>query len=100
MPSVIFRSTAGEKMLSGAPGENVMRVIQKSGQPSFGNCEGSLACATCHVIVDPAWASLLPKPSDDEEAMLDTAFNLQPTSRLSCQIPLTDALDGIVVTLP
>ena len=65
-----------------------------------GECEGSLACATCHVVVDPAWAGKLAAPTEDEEAMLDTVFDLRPTSRLSCQIRLGPALDGIRVSLP
>ncbi len=59
-----------------------------------------MACATCHVVVDPDWAGRLPPPSDDEEAMLDTVFDLTPTSRLGCQIRLDPALDGLRVTLP
>ena len=100
MPAVVVRSATGEQLLQGAAGESVMRVIQKTGRSGFGECEGSLACATCHVVVDPAWAGRLPKPVDDEEAMLDTAFDLKPTSRLACQIQLSDALDGIAVSIP
>ncbi len=100
MPTIRVRSAAGEQVLTGAAGETVMRVVQTTGRPGFGECEGSLACATCHVIVDPAWAERLPPASDDEEAMLDTAFDLQPTSRLGCQITLGPALDGLVVFHP
>jgi 2Fe-2S ferredoxin len=65
-----------------------------------GACEGCLACSTCHVIVDPDWADRLPEPSEDEEDMLDLAYGLTPTSRLGCQITVTDDLDGLVVSLP
>ena len=65
-----------------------------------GACEGSLACSTCHVVVDPAWAPKLVKPTEDEEDMLDLAFGLEQTSRLGCQIVMTAALDGLVVRLP
>ena len=77
-----------------------MQLARAAGLPVLGECNGSLACATCHVVVDPVWADRLPPVSDDEEAMLDTVFDLRPTSRLSCQIPLSDALDGLRVSLP
>ena len=59
-----------------------------------------MACATCHVIVDPAWFDRLPDPSEDEEDMLDLAYDIRKTSRLGCQIKLTEELDGLVVRLP
>ena len=62
-------------------------------------CGGCCACATCHVYVDPEWLAKLPPQSDDEEAMLDEAFEVTAGSRLSCQIVLTPALDGIEVTV-
>ena len=60
-----------------------------------GACEGSLACSTCHVIVDPDWYELLKEASEDEEDMLDLAFSLTATSRLGCQIVITEELDGL-----
>ncbi len=96
----IIRSNDGDTALQGAAGDSVMQLARAAGLPILGECNGSLACATCHVIVDPDWASKLPAPSDDEEAMLDTIFDLQPTSRLSCQIRLSPALDGIRMSLP
>lgn len=86
--------------LSGAAGVHAMQVIRAAGLPLAGECEGSLACATCHVVVDPAWSERLPTPSDDEEAMLDTVFNLTATSRLGCQIRLGPDTDGLVLSLP
>ena len=59
-----------------------------------------MACSTCHVIVEPAWFDRVPAASEDEEDMLDLAYDLQKTSRLGCQMKLTDALDGLVVRLP
>lgn len=100
MPGVTVVADGAETVLQGSAASSVMRLIQATGRPNFGECEGSLACATCHVVVDPAWAGRLPAPSEDEEAMLDTAFNLQPTSRLSCQIVLGAGLDGLRVTIP
>ena len=65
-----------------------------------GACEGIMACSTCHVIVDPAWFDRLPKRSEEEDDMLDLAFGLRRTSRLGCQITMTEELDGLVVKLP
>ncbi len=100
MPHAVIQGPAGETLLTGRPGDTLMQLARAAGLPVLGECNGSLACATCHVIVDPAWAGLLPPVSDDEEAMLDSVFDLTPTSRLSCQIPLTDALDGLRASLP
>jgi 2Fe-2S ferredoxin len=65
-----------------------------------GACEGSLACSTCHVIVDEAWFPKLNEASEEEEDMLDLAFGVGKTSRLGCQILVTEQLDGIVVKIP
>jgi 2Fe-2S ferredoxin len=81
-------------------GLSVLEVAHKHGVDIEGACEGSLACSTCHVIVDPAWYGKLAKATEDEEDMLDLAFGLAATSRLGCQIVMTPALDGLVVRLP
>jgi 2Fe-2S ferredoxin len=81
-------------------GLSVLEIAHKHDVDIEGACEGSLACSTCHVIVDPAWADRLTKPSEDEEDMLDLAFGLEKTSRLGCQIVITEALDGLIVKLP
>lgn len=100
MPAVVAVFADGERTLQGGEGQSVMQVVHAAGQPGFGECSGSLACATCYVVVDPDWAARLDPPSDDEEAMLDTVFDLAPTSRLSCQIRLSAATDGIRVSIP
>ncbi len=64
------------------------------------DCGGACACATCHVYVDEAWREKTGSPSAMEESMLDFAEEVEPNSRLSCQIKVTDALDGLVVRLP
>jgi 2Fe-2S ferredoxin len=64
------------------------------------DCGGACACATCHVYIDEAWRELVGGPSDMEETMLDFAENVQPSSRLSCQIKVSDALDGLVLKMP
>ena len=81
-------------------GLSVMEIAHKYDVDIEGACEGSLACATCHVIVAPDWYGKLGEPSEDEEDMLDLAFGLKPTSRLGCQIVMTEELDGLVVELP
>ena len=81
-------------------GLSVLEIAHRHGVDLEGACEGSLACATCHVVVDPAWSGKLAEPTEDEEDMLDLAFALEKTSRLGCQIVMTEALDGLVVRLP
>jgi 2Fe-2S ferredoxin len=101
MPKMTFIERNGQPREVDAPaGLSVLEVAHKHDVDIEGACEGSLACSTCHVIVDPAWFSKLARPSEDEEDMLDLAFGLEKTSRLGCQIVISDALDGLVVRLP
>jgi 2Fe-2S ferredoxin len=81
-------------------GLSVLEIAHKHGIDVEGACEGSLACSTCHVIVDAVWFPRLATPTEDEEDMLDLAFGLEKTSRLGCQIVMTEKLDGLVVKLP
>ena len=85
---------------TGAPGERLLDAAQRAGQPLEGTCDGDMACATCHVIVAPDDFARLPPASADEEDLLDLAHAATRTSRLSCQIRLTDALDGLTVRIP
>ncbi|RFB80085.1 2Fe-2S iron-sulfur cluster-binding protein [Methylovirgula sp. 4M-Z18] len=79
----------------------VMETALKNGVPGIdAECGGACACATCHVYVDEAWLDKVGKPEQMEEDMLDFAFDVRPNSRLSCQIRVTSALDGLVVTTP
>ena len=101
MPTMIFVERDGTRKEVDAPlGLSVLEVAHKHGVDIEGACEGSLACSTCHVIVDPSWYGRLTKATEDEEDMLDLAFGLQSTSRLGCQIVMTPELDGLVVKLP
>ncbi len=101
MPKMTFVERDGTSREVSAPlGLSVLEVAHKHGVDIEGACEGSLACSTCHVIVDPAWFAKLPTPTEDEEDMLDLAFGLEKTSRLGCQLVMTEALDGLVVRLP
>ncbi len=81
-------------------GTSLLRAGQADGQPLEGTCEGQMACATCHVVVDPTDFARLAPASAEEEDMLDLAPHATRTSRLSCQIRLTSALDGLTVRIP
>jgi 2Fe-2S ferredoxin len=101
MPKMTFIERDGSRREVEAPlGLSVLEVAHKHDVDIEGACEGSLACSTCHVIVDPEWFTKLTKPTEDEEDMLDLAFGLEKTSRLGCQIVITEALDGLTVKLP
>ena len=101
MPKMVFIERDGTRKEVEAPvGLSVLEIAHRNSVDIEGACEGSLACSTCHVIVDPSWFGKLAKPTEDEEDMLDLAFDLQETSRLGCQLIMTDALDGLVVKLP
>ena len=81
-------------------GLSVLEIAHRNDIDLEGACEGSLACSTCHVIVDEVFFGGIPEPTEDEEDMLDLAFGLTHTSRLGCQILITEQLDGLVVSLP
>lgn len=82
-------------------GTTVMENAIRNGVPGIeAECGGACACATCHVYVDEAFRSIVGDPAPMEEDMLDFAFDVRPNSRLSCQIRVSDALDGLVVTVP
>jgi 2Fe-2S ferredoxin len=101
MPKMVFIQRDGTRKEVYAPlGLSVLEIAHRHGVDIEGACEGSLACSTCHVVVDAAWFPKLAKPTEDEEDMLDLAFDLQETSRLGCQLIMTDALDGLTVKLP
>ncbi len=82
----------GRSVMQAAVGEGLRGII--------GDCAGSCSCATCHVYVDPAWFDKLAEPSEMEAILLEEVCEPQPTSRLSCQITVSDALDGLVVRMP
>jgi 2Fe-2S ferredoxin len=101
MPHLTFIDAGGARRQVEAPcGLSVMQVARMHDLGIEGTCEGSLACATCHVIVAPEDASRLDEASAEEEDMLDLAIGVRPTSRLGCQIVLTEELDGLTVHLP
>jgi 2Fe-2S ferredoxin len=90
-----------EHVLDVKVGLSVMEGAVKSNIPGIdADCGGACACATCHVYVDPAWADKTGTPTAMEESMLDFAENVEPNSRLSSQIKVTDDLDGLIVRMP
>ena len=101
MPKLIFVEQDGnEHSIEAENGLSVMEIARDNDLGIEGTCGGSISCCTCHVIVDPEWFLIVGKPNPDEEDMLDLAFGLQATSRLACQIEVTDELNGLRVVIP
>ncbi len=101
MPKVTFIDRDGTRIEVDAPvGLSLLELAHRNNIDIEGACEGSLACSTCHVIVDDDDFDRLQEPTEDEEDMLDLAFGLTKTSRLGCQIIVTEELDGLTVALP
>ena len=101
MPKMTFILKDGERREVDAPlGLSIMEIARQNGIDIEGACGGSLACSTCHVIVDEEWFDQLDEATEDEEDLLDLAFGVAKTSRLGCQIRITEDLDGLVVSLP
>ena len=101
MPKLIFINSDGtEKSVEAENGLSVMEIARDNDLEIEGTCGGSISCCTCHVIIDKDWFSIVGGPNPDEEDMLDLAVGLQPTSRLSCQIEVTNELDGLRMTIP
>ncbi len=101
MPKMTFIHTDGQHQEVDAPlGLSILEIAHKNNIELEGACEGSLACSTCHIIVDNSFFGQLPEATENEEDMLDLAFGLAHTSRLGCQILITEDLDGLKVSLP
>jgi 2Fe-2S ferredoxin len=102
MPKLFIVDTSGIRHeMDAAAGSTVMEnAIRNSISGIVAECGGACACATCHVYVDEAFADVAGKPDSMEEDMLDFAYDVRPTSRLSCQIRMSDSLDGLVVHVP
>ena len=102
MTKVTFIDSAGtSRTVEAQIGSTVMETALRNSVPGIeAECGGACACATCHVYVSDEWTEKVGKPSQMEEDMLDFAFEVRPTSRLSCQIKVSEALDGLVVTTP
>ena len=101
MPRIIFIEENGiEKKALAEIGETILEVARANDVNIEGACGGNMACATCHLVVRKIWYDILPKPSDDESDMLELASGLTLTSRLGCQIKVTEELDGLILSLP
>jgi 2Fe-2S ferredoxin len=102
MARITFIQNDGtERVVEAEPGMTVMEAAVKNSIPGIAaECGGACACATCHVYVEEVWREPTGQPEQMEEDMLDFAFDVRPSSRLSCQIKVTDALDGLVVRIP
>ena len=99
--NVHFISPDGEttQSVEAMEGDDLLSVAQAAGQPLEGTCEGQMACSTCHVVVAQKWFGKLRKATEDEEDMLDQAFFVEDNSRLSCQIRISESIDGIQLKL-
>ena len=102
MAKLTFIDASGEKRsVEAQVGSTVMETALRNSIPGIeAECGGACACATCHVYVAEEWMAVVGKASQMEEDMLDFAFEVRPNSRLSCQIKVSEALDGLVVTTP
>ena len=102
MPKITFIEHDGTvHTVEAELGSTVMETAMKGGVTSIiAECGGACSCATCLVHVDEAWSAVVGPPSEEEDDMLDFAFEVKPTSRLSCQIKVTEALDGLIVRTP
>ena len=102
MPSITFIDSKGtSRVVEAEVGSTVMETAIRHKVPEIvAECGGACACATCHVYVDEAWREKVGPPSPMEEDMLDFGFDVRPNSRLSCQIKVSDELDGLTVSTP
>jgi len=102
MVKITYIDSAGTaRTVDAEIGATVMETAIKNSIPGIeAECGGACACSTCHVYVDEAWTEKIGEPAPMEEDMLDFAFDVRPNSRLSCQIKVSEQLDGLVVTTP
>lgn len=102
MPKITYIDHTGRNyVVEGDIGQTVMETAIKNDVPGIvAECGGACSCATCHVYVDDTWRAATGEPSQMEEDMLDFAFDVRPQSRLSCQLRITAAYDGLVVRIP
>ena len=102
MPRLIFVTHTDEEQIVDSPiDRSLMEAALNAGVPGIdADCGGACACATCHVMIDPSWIDRLDPPSDMEASMLECVNDPSPTSRLSCQIKVTEQLDGLRVRTP
>jgi 2Fe-2S ferredoxin len=96
-----IQEDGSSQVVEAQPGLTVMEAAKSEDVPGIdAECGGACACATCHVYVEPEWVEAVGKPSEMEEDMLDFAFDVREASRLSCQIRISEKLDGLVIKVP
>ena len=101
MTNINFKLRNGEiKKIDAEDGLTLMEVARDNDLGIEGTCGGSISCCTCHVVIEKDWFSKVGPANPDEEDMLDLAVDLQPTSRLGCQIEVTPELEGLIVNIP
>ena len=100
IPIHFVRRNGEIKKVLAAPGQSILQVAHENDIELEGACEGSVACSTCHVILEPKTYDSLSPPSEDEEDMLDMAFGLTETSRLGCQVKVDEDMKDATITLP
>ncbi len=101
MTNINFKLRNGElKKIDAEDGLTLMEIARDNDLGIEGTCGGSISCCTCHVVIEKDWFSKVGPANPDEEDMLDLAIDLQPTSRLGCQIEVTPELDGLIVNIP
>ena len=101
MTNINFKLRNGElKKINAEDGLTLMEVARDNDLGIEGTCGGSISCCTCHIVIEKDWFSKVGPANPDEEDMLDLAVDLQPTSRLGCQIEVTPKLDGLIVNIP
>ena len=99
MKIIVTDREGNKQILQGDDTSTLMEIIRDEGMEIEAACGGCCACATCHVYIDDRWLNKLDPKDDDEESMLDQAFDVKKNSRLSCQINLSDDLDGLELEL-
>lgn len=102
MPNITYIDFEGtERVIDAKVGDSVMETATNNDLPGIdADCGGACACATCHVYVDPAWVDIVGKPEELEAEMLEVADEVKSNSRLSCQVKITELMDGLIVTTP
>ena len=101
MPTVVFLKPDGSRLeVEAKAGESILALAWRVDAGIEGDCEGAMACSTCHVILEPEDFDRLPEPSEEEDSLLDLAQGAGETSRLGCQIVLTEADEGLIIRLP
>ncbi|MDR0640225.1 MAG: 2Fe-2S iron-sulfur cluster binding domain-containing protein [Holosporales bacterium] len=100
MVRIIFKTSAGESEIEANVGETILGAANRCGVKLFGGCSGAGVCGTCHVLIDPSFLDKAGEPSDHEADLVGVLPKSAPNSRLACQVVITEALDGMTVTIP